>query len=196
MIWRQRLQRSLHVSRSKPESRYIQLATVDAQGKVQNRTVVFRGLADIGAILYFVTDKASDKFRALTQHAQAEIAWYFAKTREQYRLSVQCELLTHDVSEADLAVRRDYWQRLSHAAKQQFLDDAPIDITNSTALGGDVPNEDSELSQSTLSDSIPPTNFVLVRAHVEWVDYLVLSDPQQRYTYAAHNEWLETAIRP
>ena len=44
--WRQRLARSLHLSRSKPEAKYIQLATLNDEGFVQNRTLVFRGFID------------------------------------------------------------------------------------------------------------------------------------------------------
>ena len=44
--WRQGLTKSLHQTRSMPESRYFQLATVDGSGVPYCRTVVFRGITD------------------------------------------------------------------------------------------------------------------------------------------------------
>ncbi len=44
--WRQGLTKSLHQTRSMPESRYFQLATVDGSGTPFCRTVVFRGMTD------------------------------------------------------------------------------------------------------------------------------------------------------
>ena len=44
--WRQGLTKSLHQTRSVPESRYFQLASVDSNGVPYCRTVVFRGVTD------------------------------------------------------------------------------------------------------------------------------------------------------
>ncbi|NJL49732.1 MAG: pyridoxamine 5'-phosphate oxidase, partial [Leptolyngbyaceae cyanobacterium SM2_5_2] len=41
--WRSALGRALHRNRSRPYSRYFQLATVQTNGRPANRTVVFRG---------------------------------------------------------------------------------------------------------------------------------------------------------
>lgn len=63
--WKQRLQRSLHLSRSKPEAKYFQLATVSAEGKPDSRTLVFRGFGESGDTLLAVTDMRSEKLGQL-----------------------------------------------------------------------------------------------------------------------------------
>ena len=166
MIWKQRLARSLHLSRSKPESRYIQLATYCYENGVQNRTVVFRGFDDSGEHLYFVSEKDSDKIRSLQSHPQAEIAWYFAKTREQYRLTVDCLIIGEDASDDGAVCRNSIWQGLSQTARNSF---EPI-------------NDDM------------PGNFIVTVCKITQVDYLHLGQTHERYLYQLSTSWQEQSI--
>jgi PPOX class probable FMN-dependent enzyme len=175
MIWKQRITRALYLSRKQAESRYFQFATVNAALQVQNRTVVFRGFAETAPTLYFVTDSNSEKYRALATHSQAEIAWYFSKTREQYRFTVNCECIDAASDEALQSLRTTYWQRLSNRAQTQFVLDS-LD-----------PQTASEVHKT------PSDNFVLVSCHIYAVDYLHLGDTQQRFQYTAP-DWQETPI--
>lgn len=169
MIWRQRLSRSLHKSRSKAESRYFQFATVDANSRVQNRTVVFRGIAEESPEIFFVTDTDSDKYRAIQAHPQVELAWYFAKTREQYRMSGDAYIYDGNGIDAENRLRHEYWLRLSPSARAQFQ---PIE------------------------ENSAPNNFLLIGIKVAKVDYLLLAEEQQRFEYAFEDGFLEHSIAP
>jgi hypothetical protein len=166
MIWKQRLARSLHLSRSKPDSRYLQLATYCEALGVQNRTIVFRGFNDADTQLYFVTEKDCDKVRSLQSQPQAEIAWYFAKTREQYRLRVECQLVGDDADINDAQCRQQIWQELSVSARESFK-----------------PANDR-----------PPTNFIVSVCTITQVDYLYLGQSHERYLYQPCTSWQEQSI--
>lgn len=192
--WRQRLARSLHVSRSKPESKYIQIATYAPVLGVQNRTVVFRGFVEDSHVLQCITEKDSDKYRALQYAQESEICWYFPKTREQYRLSVHTQLVGSTNDEAGL--RQQMWQNLSVAAKQSFIDNQKLDLEQScgprhTEVGTDSPTEEVCLHEQV------PENFILILCSVYAVDYLILSEPHQRFkSFCEMNEWVEESAKP
>ncbi|MGB2264527.1 MAG: pyridoxamine 5'-phosphate oxidase family protein, partial [Glaciecola sp.] len=123
------------MSRSKPEAKYIQLATLSDEGFVQNRTLVFRGFVDESDHIIMITDTRSDKFLALQAHSHAEICWYFAKTREQYRLSGNINIFANT---SDL--RTSVWNKISPSAKAQFywyLDDK---LVNELSLNNSIPD--------------------------------------------------------
>lgn len=184
--WRQRLARSLHLARSKPESKYVQLATYAPELGVQNRTVVFRGFLPDSHVLQCITEKDSDKYLALQHTAQSELCWYFPKTREQYRLSIHAELIddTHD----DAGLRRQMWLQLSAKAKASFIENqtAPI-IEDKNVLGEGSADQEKSI----------PQNFILVLGSVYAVDYLILSEPHLRYqAFLQFDEWTETKVKP
>ena len=173
--WRQRLARSLHLSRSKPEAKYIQLATLGDNGLVQNRTLVFRGFVDDSDQLIMITDTRSDKFSAILNHSQVEVCWYFAKTREQYRLSGNI-----DIYAGTSDIRTAIWNKISDAAKAQFywyLDE-------------------NQINTLQMSGAIPDTFCVLLLS-TQQVDYLLLADQHERTnSQLVDNTWKETNINP
>lgn len=63
----------------------MQLATVRANGRPANRTVVFRGFLWDTERLTFVTDTRSGKVAEVAANPYCELAWYFPNSREQYR---------------------------------------------------------------------------------------------------------------
>ncbi|MEO8891182.1 MAG: pyridoxamine 5'-phosphate oxidase family protein, partial [Coleofasciculaceae cyanobacterium] len=87
MTWRSLLARAIHHNRSLPYSRYFQLATIRADHRPANRTVVFRGFLDETDQLKMITDFRSAKVEQIQQQVWGEACWYFPKTREQFRLS-------------------------------------------------------------------------------------------------------------
>ena len=66
---------------------YVQLATVRADGRPANRTIVYRGMA-ADATLRFCTDIRSSKIQDLLASNAGEACWYFPTTREQVRTTV------------------------------------------------------------------------------------------------------------
>ena len=185
--WRQRLARSLHTSRSKPHARFVQLASVDVNGKVQNRTLVYRGFIDDSDALIMVTDRRSDKYEAIKNNQQVELCWYFDKSREQYRINGLINII--DVQNAQLSqtnqvTREQVWKTLSASAQAQFY----------WYLNEGKDNNLPE--QITAPELIPDTFCVMLLLPTE-IDYLLLADPQQRFINKKTNgKWQELPIKP
>jgi pyridoxamine 5'-phosphate oxidase len=124
--WRSPLSRALHRNRRQTFSRYPQLATVRPNGRPANRTVVFRHFLDDTNGLLFVTDQRSEKIEHLAHNPAAELCWYFAHTREQFRLSGEMALLDATCTDPEtLQIRQAAWATLSDNARQQFIWPAP-----------------------------------------------------------------------
>jgi PPOX class probable FMN-dependent enzyme len=130
--WRQSLVRSLHVQRSKPESKFFQVANAyqkknvkdeannnaassehstekafanipsNSAITVENRTMVFRGFVDNSHTILAITDSRSDKVEQWQDNQQSQICWYFTKTREQYRISAIVSLLNGYPSQSQI----------------------------------------------------------------------------------------------
>ena len=119
--WRSHIARALHRNRSKPYSRYLQLATVNTHGLPTNRTVVFRGFLENSNQLQIITDLRSDKVTDIRHQPWGEICWYFTKTREQFRIAGNLILIDSDYPESGLLQqRKQVWQKLSDSARSQF----------------------------------------------------------------------------
>ncbi len=185
--WRSPLSRALHRNRSLPASRYLQLATVDAQQRPHNRTVVFRGFLEPASQLQFVTDVRSNKTTQLEQNSWAEVCWYFSKTREQFRFAGQLQLITADSPELQSA-RQQAWQQLSNSSREQFAWPVPAARRE----------PDSAAFLPTVTDPAwPLATFCLLLLHSTRVDHLELrGDPQNRWQYLLEDQWLITAINP
>ncbi len=146
--WRSPLARALHRNRSKPHSRYLQLATVTPQGYPANRTVVFRGFLDNSDCLKFITDLRSGKITQLQHQPHAEACWYFTKTREQFRLAGTVQIVTETDSDSSLQLARKItWQNISDAARSQFAwsyPGKPLDDRESAFHHNGIVKEDEE----------------------------------------------------
>lgn len=194
--WRQSLARSLHVHRSKPESKFFQAASVGViQGTneltVENRTLVFRGFDDDSNNLLAITDIRTDKYTQWQQNPQSQICWYFAKTREQYRISSAVYLVgpnNYDSDDINKNLRLKVWQNLSEKARAQFLWPAPKE----TLSVKDV--------QLTKDDNNIPDTFIVVIFRPISVDYLNLTTaPQTRELHKVNKDtmkWVYDSVNP
>ncbi|MFT6267601.1 MAG: PPOX class probable FMN-dependent enzyme [Alphaproteobacteria bacterium] len=210
--WRQSLARSLHVQRSRPESKFFQVANAYLSTKsqhagdivVENRTMVFRGFGENSHTLLAITDDRSDKITQWQQTQNAQLCWYFTKTREQYRISAKVSLidknglyfdnmdsqndefyrtLTKDTSLQ--ASRAILWSNLSDKAKAQFYWPAPKEPVHIADLNNEVTSE-------------IPDSFVVVCFQPFYVDYLNLTtDPQTREIHEFNEtKWVYEAVNP
>ncbi|WP_414830683.1 pyridoxamine 5'-phosphate oxidase family protein [Alteromonas sp. H39] len=183
-LWRQQLTKSLHQTRNTPESRYFQLATCDANGLPQCRTVVYRGITD-GHALEVISDTRTSKYQEISQQQGVQVCWYFAKTREQYRFTAKADIITTDEDARRVA---SHWQKLSDAGKKQFLwgePDTRRDPTLPLLAEGDF-NE-------------VPAHFCLLNLTVKAVDYLSLrGNPQirEKHIKDASGEWVVNSVVP
>ncbi len=188
--WRSHLQRALHRNRSQIFSRYFSLATVTEAGYPANRTVVFRGFLDKSNKIEVVTDIRSEKFIHLSKNPQGEICWYFAKTREQFRIRGKVELITEKYEgERLLSQRQKAWEKLSQAGKEQFY----------WANPGTLLAENKEIIAFNIDEKKPAVNFCLLLFNPERVDHLELrSNPQNRHIYelTSEDKWLMNAVNP
>jgi PPOX class probable FMN-dependent enzyme len=106
--WRSLLSRALHKNRSLPYARYFQLATVRADSRPANRTVVFRGFLEDTDQLKIITDSRSQKADQIDHLSWGEACWYFPNTREQFRFAGQLTLVGADYPDqtSKMLVRR------------------------------------------------------------------------------------------
>jgi pyridoxamine 5'-phosphate oxidase len=190
-IWRSLLARAIHKNRSLPYSRYFQLATVRADHRPANRTVVYRGFLGETDQIKIITDLRSAKANQIPQLAWGEACWYFPKTREQFRLSGKLTLINSQYPDADLQkARQTTWQDLSEAARVQFAWPHPAQART----------EDNEAFSPPPPDELQPIdNFCLLLLEVVEVDHLELrGEPQRRSLYHQNSDrnWTQQAVNP
>jgi PPOX class probable FMN-dependent enzyme len=198
--WLAPLARALDLNRSLPYSRYLQLATVRADGRPANRTVVFRGFLEDTNQLKFVIDSRSEKAEQIEHQPWGEACWYFPDTRQQFRLAGSLTLVGSDTrsvaplghrsdSERELA-RQKTWQELSDAARLQFAWPHP----------GETRAEDAGAFSPPPPDAVSPLpNFCLLLLDPVQVDRLELrGEPQNRWLYRRDSSqaWSTLAINP
>jgi PPOX class probable FMN-dependent enzyme len=188
--WRGPLARALHRNRSRPYSRYLQLATVTAEGRPANRTVVFRGWLAATNSLTFVTDRRSAKVADVAATPWAEACWYFTTTREQFRLAGVIEVITAAgvPSKARAEARQQAWEALSEKARQQFYWPQPAQPRSGEAAFATVAPND-----------LAPDSFCLGLLIPHRVDHLELrGDPQHRTLYSCQPDgtWQQQSVNP
>lgn len=193
--WRQSLVRSLHLHRSKPEAKYFQIASISSGTQVKNRTMVFRGFIEDSLDILAVTDSRSEKIQDWHANPHSEICWYFAKSKEQYRISVNVELYRNETDH----LRQKTWQQLSTNAKSQFYwpsPKAPFDNNGLHLFDSDSLKKGRNLTANEKIDV--PDSFVVVRFIPIQVDYLNLSDtPQTREIHQCRSRtWEYTKVNP
>lgn len=187
--WRSPLTRALE---GNPHStaRYLQLATVQANNRPANRTVVFRGFYADTDQLKFVIDARSQKVEEIKHQPWAEGCWYFPETREQFRIAGSLTLVTADYPDLGLQqARQNTWQELSDATRIQYAWPHPSE-----------PKADAAAFELPPPDPITPrSHFCLLLLEPMQVDYLELhGEPQNRWIYCRHSDqyWSTQAINP
>ncbi len=189
--WRSALSRALHRNHSQPHHRFFQIATVSPDGMPSNRTVVFRGFVNQTNFLKIITDRRSKKLGDLAIRNQAEIAWYFIKTREQFRLSGTIETVTADDLESYFFQERQRtWEAISDNARAQFAWPFPAAPRSENS---------DDFKVSKLDATKPLDNFVLLVFQPHKVDHLELrGEPQNRFIYQFQpsKTWEKIAVNP
>ncbi len=188
--WRSPLALALHNNRHQPYSRYFQLATVQADGRPANRTVVFRGFLDHTDQLKTVIDTRSQKTDQILHQPWGEVCWYFTETREQFRLAGELTLIDANYPHPELQqARQSTWQDLSDNARVQFSWPHPGETkANSEAFSPPPPDPAN-----------PLTNFCLLLLDPLKVDHLELrGDPQNRWLYLRSESqvWSTIGVNP
>ena len=186
--WRLRLETALEKNKG-AAARFLQLGTVDENGRPAVRTVVFRGWRDGTNQLKIVTDGRSEKIGHLLLQPWVELCWYFEQTREQFRLAGSCTLVTPQTADDALQRQRQHaWRNLSDNARTQFLWPDPSQPRQTESFANTPPSPDQPLA-----------TFVLLLVQPEKVDHLRLrGEPQDRafFVQQSSESWVETAVNP
>lgn len=189
--WRGAIAHALHRNRSLVYARYLQLATLQANGRPANRTLVFRGFLENTNQLKFVTDSRSAKADEIQQQPWAQACWYFPNTREQFRITGNLTLVGNDDFYKDLQpARLSIWQELSDAARLQFAWPDP----------GKTRVQELQAFEPAAPDPMQPLpNFCLLLLDPVQVDHLELrGEPQNRRLYHRdeNQQWFSEEINP
>jgi PPOX class probable FMN-dependent enzyme len=182
--WRALLDAAIGAHPGRPEARYAQLATLRADGRPANRTVVVRGLLKPGSRPFVTTDGRSAKVGHLAASPWAELCWYFPDTREQFRMLGVVTLVGPDGPGADGRLRA--WDGLAEPARRSFAwPDPGAPRAGPAAFDPDPPDE-------------PPAWFTLLVLDPEQVDYLDLrTQPHSRVLFVRDGPvWSVVPINP
>jgi pyridoxamine 5'-phosphate oxidase len=181
--WRPLLRSAREREGRSPQARWLQLATVAADGSPRVRTLVFRGWA-APAALDLLSDGRSAKAAELRRQPAVELCWLLPRARCQFRLRGRVESPDPLAWQAE---RARYWEALSPGARALWgwpEPGTPLDP------GAAFPGE--------LEDGSPlPAHFLLLRIPLEQVELLELGDhPHRRRRWRAASGWDEEALHP
>jgi pyridoxamine 5'-phosphate oxidase len=181
--WRLLLRGALERQGRSPQARWLQLASLAADGTPRVRTLVFRCWAGAAA-LDLLTDRRSAKSGELKGRAALELCWVLPRARSQFRLRGHRLQLSSD--EERQALER-HWQALTPKARALWSWPAPGEPLQAE---GPFPRE--------VEDGAPrPEHFELLRVQLQRVELLeLLGHPHRRRCWRAANAWQEEWLNP
>ena len=175
--WRQDLKSSRKKEGRSPSNRWIQLATVSEENEPRLRTVVFRGWHKDSSMIIF-TDRRSEKIGHLKSNPNAEILWFFLKTKSQYRFKGKI----HELSD-----NKNYWDSLSEKSKSSWYWVSP----------GEKKKLKVQSAYKILPNLPKSENFVVLNFEIDSVDLLKLEQPvHKRYLWEKIKKWEKVEINP
>ena len=181
--WRPLLRGAREREGRSPAARWLQLATVAADGTPRVRTLVFRGWAG-PAWLDLLTDGRSQKPSELLHQPAVELCWLLPRARSQFRL--RGTLLSLDAAESQRE-RSRHWQQLTPGGRALWgwpQPGAPLD--REAPFPAELPD-----------DTPLPDWFVLLRVAITQVELLELSAaPHRRRQWRADQQWSERNLNP
>ena len=181
--WRALLRGAREREGRSPAARWLQLATVAADGSPRVRTLVFRGWAgDTG--LDLLTDARSAKAAELERQPAVELCWLLPRARMQFRLRGAVVPLSPAL---ELGERQRHWQGLSPGGRAVWGWPAPGE-----ALQADGP------FPAALEDGTPlPAHLLLLRIALTQVELLeLMPQPHRRRRWRLEDGWREQALNP
>ena len=176
-IWMQELKSSRKKEGKSPTNKWVQLATVNDKNEPRLRTVVFRGWETNSSMLFF-TDRRSKKIEHLKFNPNAEILWFFFKSKTQFRFKGEIN---------ELIDNENYWKTLSEKSKSSWFWESP----------GKRINTDFQANYKIPNNLWKPENFVVLKFKIYSVDLLKLDQPiHRRYLWERTNKWNKVEINP
>ena len=189
--WRSRIEELLGRAESEPTDRFAQLATVRADGSPACRTVGFRGFLpdDPADRLLVCTDARSRKVPQLQADRRAELCWYIATAREQFRIAGPCVCVCQGYPDDALqAARLSVWKDLSDGTHAGFFGPQP-GAERAPECAFEPPPDLQEM----------PANFCLLALEPERVIHLrLVAGPDEHTIYTRQDDggWEARAVNP
>jgi len=176
--WRPLLRAAREREGRAPTARWLQLATLAADGTPRVRTLVFRGWAG-PASLDLLTDSRSAKTAELQRQPAVELCWLLPKARSQFRLRGRRLGLKPELEQRE---RQRHWRQLTPAGRALWGWPPP-----------GRPRQATEAFPVALEDDQNvPESFLLLRFALEQVELLELGPhPHQRRRWRAASAWRE-----
>ena len=123
-------------------------------------------------------DRRSEKIGHLKSNPNAEILWFFLKTKSQYRFKGKI----HELSD-----NKNYWDSLSYKSQSSWFWGTP----------GEKINPKVQSAQEILSNQPKSKNFVVLNFEIDSVDLLKLEQPvHKRYLWEKKKKWEKVEINP
>ena len=141
------------------------LATADALGRPDARTVVLRQLDPAARRLDFQTDRRAPKFSTLQRNAA--VAWLFWDAKDQLQLRMHAAATLHTGDD----VAEQQWNAIPPAGRTAYR--VPL-ATGTTLDGPDAPSP---------GDTDGRHNFAVVRCAVASIDWLKMLDGHWKRLY-------------
>jgi pyridoxamine 5'-phosphate oxidase len=181
--WRPLLRGAREREGRSPAARWLQLATVAADGTPRLRTLVFRGWAG-PATLDLLTDARSAKPAELAHQPAVELCWLLPRARSQFRLRGALQTLEPERLQRE---RERHWRQLTPAARVLWSWPQP-----------GAPFDPQASFPSELADGTPmPGCFALLRIAISQVELLELTAaPHRRRRWCADQQWAEQPLNP
>lgn len=181
--WRPLLRAARQREGRSPMARWLQLATVAADGTPRVRTLVFRGWS-AASQLELLTDGRSAKLEELQANPAVELCWLLPRARCQFRLRGQVQILPAEPAGPE---HQHHWQALTPGGRALWGWPTPGDpFRASEAFPAELP-----------ADTPIPASFVLLRIALQQVELLDLSaHPHRRRRWCAATAWTETTLNP
>jgi pyridoxamine 5'-phosphate oxidase len=181
--WRPLLRGARQREGRSPAARWLQLATVAADGTPRVRTLVFRGWAGSTA-LDLLTDGRSAKPTELARQPAVELCWLLPRARSQFRLRGKVLALPLELERSE---QQRHWRSLTPGGRALWGWPSP-----GAPLEADAP------FPAELSDDVPmPEHFRLLRIALEQVELLELRDhPHRRRRWRRRSGWSEEPLNP
>ncbi len=181
--WRALLRGAREREGRAPQARWLQLASVAADGSPRVRTLVFRGWAG-PAQLDLLSDARSAKPAELRRQPALELCWLLPRARCQFRLRGQWQALP---SEQEQRERQRHWQALTPSGRAVWGWPSPGEPLDAAA---DFP--------AALPESTPlPDHFLLLRIAIAQVELLELTHhPHRRRRWQCATGWREEPLNP
>ena len=181
--WRALLRGAREREGRSPQTRWLQLATVAADGTPRVRTLVFRGWSGPAA-LDLLTDGRSAKPAELARNPATELCWLLPRARCQFRLRGNLQIVPPDQLQGE---RVRHWRALTPPGRGLWGWPAP-----------GMPLDRDAVFPAELPDDAPmPEHFELLRIALNQVELLELSGhPHRRRRWREGTGWQEEVLNP